>query len=352
MDRDAYYQSHEKLPFIGAAGQARLQQAKILVVGAGGLGCPCLKYLAGSGFGIIGIIDADTVAVSNLHRQILYDAADTGRPKAMVAAEKLKAYNPFITVQPYPVLVEEANVLSLVKEYDLVIDCTDNFEVRYLLNDACVALDKPLVYGAIHREEGHLTVFNYRQSATLRCLFPESGENDSIQSCADIGAYNITTGIIGLLMANEAIKIATEQEGVLAGKLYYFDALSGRSRQISYRPVGGSREKSIVRFEQSSPAVEITADALRQIIAAGQSFMLVDVREAEERLVFNIGGKHIPLQQFLRESFSAIDPDDTIIIYCERGGRSLQSARYLRAKGFAHAYSLRGGMQSWRQPSS
>ncbi len=249
MDRNEYYRSHEKLPFIGAAGQERLQRARVLVVGAGGLGCPCLKYLAGSGFGTIGIIDADTVAVSNLHRQVLYDAADTGRPKAMVAAEKLNAYNPFITVQPCHVMVMKSNVLSFVKEYDLVIDCTDNFGVRYLLNDACVLLDKPLVYGAIHREEGHLTVFNYRRSATLRCLFPENRANANLESCVDIGAYNITTGIIGLLMANEAIKVVTGQGDVLAGKLHYFDALNGKSRQISYQPVEDSREKSIARFE-------------------------------------------------------------------------------------------------------
>lgn len=350
MNSREYYRSHEKLPFIGPAGQQQLQAAKALVVGAGGLGCPCLKFLAGSGAGIIGIVDFDTVSVSNLHRQILYDAKDAGLPKAVTAAEKLKAYNPFITLHAHQLMLDETNVLSLLAEYDLVIDCTDNFAVRYLINDACVVLNKPLVYGAIHQSEGHVTVFNYQGSPTLRCLFPESEENEHLQSCADIGAYNITTGIIGVLMANEAIKIVLQRADVLAGKLHHFDALTGRSRQLQYQPLPGSRAKSSARFEQAEAAIEISPAALQQKIKAGDSFHLVDVREADERLVFHIGGRHIPLQQLLQQSsFADIRPADTIIIYCERGGRSLQSARYLRRQGFANTYSLQGGMHLWQQ---
>ena len=349
MDSQEYYRSHEKLPFIGQSGQQQLQQAKVLVIGAGGLGCPCLKALAGAGFSHIGIVDFDMVSVSNLHRQTLYDAKDTGLPKAPLAAEKLQAYNPFITVRPHPLMVDESNVLALLADYDLVIDCTDNFLVRYLINDACVLLNKPLVYGAIHQLEGHVTVFNYRGSATLRCLFPESDQNDVIQSCADIGAYNIITGIVGLLMANEAIKVVLQHPDVLAGRLHHFDALTGKSRQIRYQPLAGSREKSIARFEQAGPSIEISAAALRQKINRGEAFHLVDVREDDERNIFHIGGRHIPLQQFLQQSFADINPHDTIIIYCERGGRSLQSARYLRERGFVHAYSLQGGMHLWRQ---
>jgi len=352
MDSREYYRSHEKLPFIGPTGQQHLLQAKVLVIGAGGLGCPCLKALAGAGFAVIGIVDFDTVAVSNLHRQTLYDAKDTGQPKAAVAAGKLRIYNPLITVHPYHQLVDESNVLSLMSGYDLIIDCTDNFLVRYLINDACVLLGKPLVYGAIHQSEGHVTVFNYQGSATLRCLFPESDQNNSIQSCADIGAYNITTGVIGLLMANEAIKVVLQHPDVLAGRLHYFDALTGKTRQLKYQLLSGSREKSIHRFEQPTPSIEISAAALRQKINTGESFHLVDVREEDERSAFHIGGRHIPLRQFLQQSFADINPSDTIVIYCERGGRSLQSARYLREKGFANAYSLQGGMQVWRQELS
>ena len=349
MDRREYYRSHEKLSFIGSAGQQLLQQAKVLVVGAGGLGCPCLKWLAGSGAGVIGIVDFDTVSVSNLHRQVLYDVKDTGLPKALVAAEKLSAYNPHIALRPHRVMIDEGNVLALLADYDIIVDCTDNFQVRYLINDACVVLNKPLVYGAIHQSEGHVTVFNYLGSGTLRCLFPESDQNDSIQSCADIGAYNIITGIIGLMMANEVIKIILQREEVLAGRLYHFDALSGNSRRLNYQPLEGSREKSATRFEQALPPVEISPGSLQQKMLNNESFRLVDVREADERLLFNIGGEHIPLRQFLQQSPLQIDPADTIIIYCERGGRSLQTAKYLRSKGFVHAYSLQGGMQLWQQ---
>jgi len=349
MDSREYYRSHEKLSFIGPAGQQQLQQARVLVAGAGGLGCPCLKALAGSGFGVIGIVDFDTVSVSNLHRQSLYDANDTGRPKALTAAEKLQAYNPFIRVQPYQLLLDESNVLSLLANYDIVIDCTDNFAVRYLINDACVVLNKPLVYGAIHQEEGHVTVFNYQGSGTLRCLFPEAEQNDSIQSCADIGAYAITTGIIGLLMANEAIKVVLQRPDTLAGRLHYFDALTGKTRQIAYAALNSSREKSRARFEQPEAAIEISPELLQQKIKSGETFHLVDVREDNERSLFHIGGQHIPLQQFLQQSPEGMALSDTIIIYCERGGRSLQSARHLRRQGFAQAYSLRGGMNLWRQ---
>jgi len=349
MNSREYYRSHEKLPFIGLPGQQQLEQAKVLVIGAGGLGCPCLKYLAGSGFGVIGIVDFDTVAVSNLHRQVLYDAKDAGLPKAITAAEKLKAYNPFITVHAHQLMLDETNVLPLLSEYDLVIDCTDNFGVRYLINDACVVVSKPLVYGAIHQSEGHVTVFNYQGSATLRCLFPESEQNDNLQSCADIGAYNITTGIIGVLMANEAIKVVLQRPDVLAGKLHYFDALTGSSRQLKYQALADSRAKSMARFEQAEAAIEISPAALQQKIKNSEAFHLVDVREDDERKSFHIGGRHIPLQQFLQQSFADINPSDTIVIYCERGGRSLQSARYLRKQGFVNAYSLKGGMNLWRQ---
>jgi adenylyltransferase/sulfurtransferase len=349
MDSREYYRSHEKLSFIGAGGQQQLEQARVLVAGAGGLGCPCLKALAGSGIGTIAIVDFDTVAVSNLHRQVLYDASDTGRPKAITAAEKLTAYNPFITIQPYQLLLDETNVLSLLAEYDIVIDCTDNFAVRYLINDACVVLNKPLVYGAIHQEEGHVTVFNYQGSGTLRCLFPEAEQNDSIQSCTDIGAYTITTGIIGLLMANEAIKVALQRPDTLAGRLHYFDALTGKTRQIAYGALNSSREKSIARFEQPEAVIEISPESLQQKIKSGEPFHLIDVRETGERNAFDIGGRHIPLQQFLQQSPEDLNTSDTIIIYCERGGRSLQSARHLRRQGFAQAYSLRGGMEAFRR---
>jgi len=248
MDKEKeYYSSQSKLPFIGKEGQERLKQSKVLVIGAGGLGCPCLLALAGAGVGTIGIADFDVVAVSNLHRQNLYSLNDEGKKKTLVAKEKLSVYNPFIVIETHDVLVYEKTVLPLMENYEVVVDCTDNFIARYLINDACVYLSKPLVYGAIHKGEGHATVFNYKGSGTLRCLFPND-ESDSTQSCADIGAYNITTGMVGLMMANEAIKLVTGNEEVLANKLWSMDAVTGQAMHLKYKLQPESILKSKERF--------------------------------------------------------------------------------------------------------
>lgn len=254
MDNEKeYYSSHSKLPFIGTAGQEVIGQSKVLVIGAGGLGCPCLLALAGAGVGTIGIADFDVVSVSNLHRQNLYSINDAGKKKVEVAKEKLTQYNPFISIQAYHMLVYQNSVLELLKGYDVIVDCTDNFIARYLINDACVYLKRPLVYGAIHKAEGHVTVFNYHGSATLRCLFPKDG-SDATQSCADIGAYNITTGMIGLMMANEAIKIITGSKEVLANTLLSVDALTGNTMKIKYQlnPGSSAKSKECLRIEEST----------------------------------------------------------------------------------------------------
>jgi adenylyltransferase/sulfurtransferase len=346
-----YYGSHKKLSFIGTQGQQQLQQAKVLVIGAGGLGCPCLQYLAGCGIGNIDIVDFDNVAVSNLHRQVLFNLQDINKPKAIIAAQKLTAYNPYISIKTHQLFVDETNILSLLENNDVIVDCTDNFQVRYLVNDACIVLDKPLVYGAIHKNEGHITVFNYHHSPTLRCLFPESDMNNNIQSCADIGAYNITTGIVGLMMANEVIKIILEHPDVLAAKFIQLDVLTGNSLQVNYKSSADGRQKSIERFQAFKAEVEISPDSLSQKMKRGEKFSLIDVREENERMRFNIGGVHIPLQKFLQQPLTEISPAETVIIYCQRGERSLYAANRLRREGFTEIYSLRGGMDLWQNLS-
>ncbi|MEP6597127.1 MAG: HesA/MoeB/ThiF family protein [Ginsengibacter sp.] len=345
-----YYESHQKLSFIGVQGQEQLQQAKVLVIGAGGLGCPCLQYLAGCGIGNIDIADFDTIATSNLHRQVLYNLQDVGKPKTTTAVEKLIVYNPYISIRAHQLFVDETNVLPLLENHNVIVDCTDNFQVRYLINDACVLLDKPLVYGAIHKNEGHITVFNYHQSPTLRCLFPEPGISDNIQSCADIGAYNITTGIIGLMMANEVIKIILKHPGVLAAKLIQMDVLTGNFKQLNYQSSPDARQKSMERF-QSSATIEISPALLSEKMKKGETFSLVDVREVEERLRFNIGGIHVPLQKFLQQSITQFSLTETIIVYCQHGERSLHAAKSLQQKGFINVYSLQGGMDLWQRLS-
>jgi len=240
MQEQEFYRSHQQLPFIQKEGQAMLKQQKVLIIGAGGLGCPCLLALTGAGIGTIGIADFDKVAISNLHRQSLYQFADAGKLKTAIAAERLQQYNPFIQINKHVLLVDQGNVLQLIQAYDIIADCTDNFAARYLINDACVYLNKPLVYGAIHQGEGHITVFNHNGSATLRCLFPKD-ENESIASCAEIGAYNITTSIIGNMMAYEVIKIALNLPDILEGKLKLLSVLDGSINSIAYKPTKEGR---------------------------------------------------------------------------------------------------------------
>ncbi|MGG9972601.1 ThiF family adenylyltransferase [Ferruginibacter sp. SUN002] len=348
FDPQQYYQSHQKLSFIGNNGQLQLQESRVLVIGAGGLGCPCLQYLAGSGIGTIGIADYDVVAVSNLHRQVLFSFDDIGKSKALTAKKKLSLYNPGIIIQAHDMIVDETNVLSLMNAYDVVVDCTDNFQVRYLINDACVVLDRPLVYGAIHQTEGHVTVFNYQQSPTLRCLFPNE-TNEGIQSCADIGAYNIVTGIIGTMMANEVVKVILGLPDVLAGKLCQFNAIENTIRQIKYPTLIDSRQKSIERFQQPLQPLEISQAEFSQKVENNLSFYLIDVREPTEHNTFNIGGDLIPLPILLKQTSFPFAQADTVICYCQIGSRSLQAAQYLQHVGFKNAVSLKGGVANWIQ---
>jgi len=340
-----YYQSHSKLGFIGPDGQQKLTKARVLVIGTGGLGCPCLLNLAGCGIGIIGIADFDMVSVSNLHRQLLYGTDDVGKPKTDIAKQRLLQHNPLITINEHQLLINETNVLSLVKDYDIIVDGTDNFAVRYLINDACVYLDKPLVYGAIYQTEGHVTVFNYHNSATLRCLFPEPLAETHVPSCAEVGAYNVVTSIIGVIMANEVVKLALDHPEVLANKLVSFDALSVEMRTITYREDPASREISIKRFTTNAMATDIAVDEF--LTLDPDSYQLIDVREDWEHDEFNIGGVQIALAKFKRYDFSGYSKSDKLILYCLQGLRSQSAAQFLRENGFTNAVSLRGGLNAY-----
>jgi len=340
-----YYQSHNKLGFIGTGGQQKLIQAKVLVIGAGGLGCPCLLSLAGCGIGTIGIADFDTVSVSNLHRQVLYGIDDVDNPKTTIAKQKLLQHNPLITINEHSLLVDEDNVLDLLKDYDIIVDGTDNFAVRYLINDACVYLNKPLVYGAIYQTEGHATVFNYQNSATLRCLFPEPSAETHVPSCAEVGAYNVVTSVIGTMMANEVVKLILGNKEVLANKLVSFDALAVELRTIAYREDPASRKISDSRFTTDTKATDIAVD---EFLALDQdSYQLIDVREDWEHDEFNIGGVQIALAKFKRYDFSGYKKSDKLILYCLQGLRSQSAAQFLRESGFVNTVSLRGGLNAY-----
>lgn len=342
-----YYQSHQQLNFIGTAGQQQLDTAKVLVIGAGGLGCPCLLYLATAGVGTIGIADFDTVSLSNLHRQILYTVNDVEKSKVKTASQSLLAHNPNIKVIVHHFLVDETNVLNLIQNYDVIVDGTDNFLARYLINDACVFLGKPLVYGAIYQTEGQVTVFNHQNSPTLRCLFPEPPPENAIQSCAEIGAYNITTSIIGTMMAGEVIKIILKSDAVFTGKLIYVDVLEGKNTRLSFSENPGSRTISINRFSKKGLPVAIAPKDFQENFQH-KNFQLIDVRNDDGHEGFNIGGINIPLSKISRFPLDTFSADDTLIFYCQQGIRSHQAAEFFRQAGFQNSFSLQGGLSGYK----
>ncbi|MER3479742.1 MAG: adenylyltransferase [Meiothermus sp.] len=226
------YARHMVLPGVGAAGQARLKQHSVLVVGAGGLGVPVLQYLVAAGVGRIGIVEMDRVDRSNLQRQVLYGVQDIGRTKAEVAQERLEVLNPHVQIVTYPIRLDSANALEVLRPYDLILDCSDNFPTRYLVNDACVLLDKPLVYGAIHQFEGQVSVFHYRGGPCYRCLYPTPPKPGTIPNCAEAGVFGVLPGVVGSLMASEALKILLGLGQVLSGRLLLYDGLEPAFRTL------------------------------------------------------------------------------------------------------------------------
>jgi adenylyltransferase/sulfurtransferase len=352
------YSRHLLLPEIGPAGQLKMKAARVLVVGCGGLGCPVLQYLAAAGVGTLGLLDFDTVDDSNLQRQVLYATADVGRPKAVAAAEKLAAQNPFITLQTHQVLLSSDNVLTLFAAYDIVVDCSDNFATRYLVNDACVVLGKPLVFGAIFKFEGQVSVFNYQNGPTYRCLYPEPPAPGDAPSCAEIGVLGVLPGLVGTLQATEALKIILELGEVLSGRLLLVDALGMRFQSIRFRAVAAQQQRTELAPDyaafcgeaplQVAPqrAPEITADDLKAWQQSGRPLQLLDVREPPEAARRSIGGQLMPLAQ-LGKRLPEISPDVPVVVHCASGVRSQKAAQQLLAQGFREVYSLRNGLADY-----
>ncbi len=352
------YSRHLLLPEIGLAGQQKLKAARVLVVGCGGLGCPVLQYLAAAGVGTLGLLDFDTVDDSNLQRQVLYATADVGRPKAVVAAEKLRAQNPFIELRPHQFLLSAGNALALFAEYDLVIDCSDNFATRYLVNDACVVLGKPLVFGAIFKFEGQVSVFNYQHGPTYRCLYPEPPAPGDAPSCAEIGVLGVLPGLVGTLQAAEALKIILELGDVLSGRLLLVDVLGMRFQPIRFRAVAANQELTALAddyaaFCDEAPlaiaparAAEITADELKAWQQSSRPLQLLDVREPHEHARRSIGGRLIPLGQLVHQ-LTDLQPSVPVVVHCASGVRSQKAALLLLAHGFEEVYSLRDGLADY-----
>ena len=341
------YSRHIILPEIGIEGQMKLKSAKVLVVGCGGLGCPVLQYLTATGIGTIGIIDFDIVSESNLQRQILFSTEDIGKPKVIVAKEKISKQNPFITINIFQVKIENSNALEIIKDYDIVVDGCDNFATRYLLNDACVMLDKPLVSGSIFKFEGQVTVFNYKNGPTYRCLYPEPPLPGEMPACSDIGVIGVIPGIIGILQANEVIKIITNIGEVLSGKLLTVDALTLQFNLFSFDLIPQNKQitqLSEYTFYCSNNSVkEISSKELKQKISTHEDFQLIDVREMYEHETKNIGGDLIPLNT-LSENLHRITKDKPIIVYCQVGARSKKAVELLQKNGFTNVYNLSNGL--------
>jgi adenylyltransferase/sulfurtransferase len=339
------YARHIILPEIGPQGQEKLKKAKALIIGAGGLGCPVLQYLAAAGVGKIGIIDYDRIEASNLQRQILFSSDDIGKFKAEAAKEKLFKQNPNINIISHVSYLTSVNAPEIVSQYDIVIDGSDNFATRYLVNDACVILNKTLVFGSIYKFDGQVSVFNYKSGPTYRCLYPEPPVSGEVANCAEVGVLAVLPGICGTFMANEVIKIITEIGEVLSGKLLVFDALTMQFNtfNITLDPKNKEIDKLIDYDVFCGTSKEISADQLKEKIKTKQDFQLIDVREESEYNVKNIGGILIPLNT-LANSLYKINKEKEIIVHCASGMRSKKAMAVLKENGFTNVYNLKNGL--------
>jgi sulfur-carrier protein adenylyltransferase/sulfurtransferase len=362
------YQRHLNLKGFGLHGQLRLKQARVMVVGAGGLGCPVLLYLSAAGIGTLGIIDSDVVDLSNLQRQVLYTVDDVAKPKAAVAAERLKLLNPSIEYFVYNVKLRSENALQILKDYDVIVDGTDNFPARYLINDACILLNKPLVYGSILQFEGQLAVFNFRQadgshSSNYRDLFPEPPPPDTVPNCEQAGVLGVLPGIIGSMQANEVIKIITGIGEPLANRLLLFDS-SDMSQMMIQIPSRGSANavKTLIDYDHfcgisqeknkslatNQPVMkEVTVQELQELKNSGTDFQLIDVREPYEYDICNLEGELIPMSE-IPNNVDKISKDKKVVIHCRSGKRSGDMLLWLEKNhGFTNLYNLKGGILAW-----
>jgi adenylyltransferase/sulfurtransferase len=364
----ARYSRHLLLPEVGVAGQRRIRAARVLCLGAGGLGSPAALYLAAAGIGTLGLIDFDDVDLSNLQRQVLYGTRDVGQKKAEAASVRIHGANPGVEVIQHQCRLTSENAAEIIKPYDLVIDGSDNFPTRYLSNDVCVFLGKPNIYGSVFRFEGQASVFApHLGGPCYRCLFPEPPAPGAAPSCAEAGVLGVLPGIIGLIQATEALKLITGAGETLAGRLLHFDALKMKFREFKLRrdpkcPVCGDSPSitAPIDYEEfcQGPAEKdwfaaedevgsISVHELRRKMDAGEMFTLIDVREPYEYEIARItGSRLIPLGE-LEQRATELPRSGPLIFQCHSGGRSAQAARLVKEAGFENVYNLEGGIEAW-----
>src|ERR1700760_3408475 len=363
----AGYSRHLFLPEVGVEGQQKLKAARVLCIGTGGLGSPMAFYLAAAGIGTLGLVDFDVVDASNLQRQIIHSTKDIGRKKLDSAAEKLLALNPALNVVKHETMLSSANALEILKDYDIVADGTDNFQTRYLVNDACVLTGKPNAYGSIFRFEGQASVFATEEGPCYRCLYPEPPPPGLVPSCAEGGVLGILPGLVGVIQATEVIKLILGQGEPLIGRLLLVDSLTMRFRELKLRknpecPVCGAHPTvaKLIDYQQFCGIVpetqqekdlkngipQMTVKELKRRLDAGDDFQLIDVREPYEVQIAQIGGKLIP-QNDVPNRLAEIPRDREIVVQCRSGARSQRIAELLKQSGFSQVVNLAGGILAW-----
>jgi adenylyltransferase/sulfurtransferase len=359
------YRRHLTLPEIGLEGQQALLSARVLLIGAGGLGCPLAQYLTAAGIGTLGLVDFDTVDASNLHRQVLYGTADVGRPKTEVAAERIAAMNPDVRVERHDVRLTSDNALSILAEYDVVVDGTDNFPTRYLTNDACVLLGRPNVHGSIFRFDGQATVFDARHGPCYRCLYPEPPPPGAVPSCAEGGVLGVLPGLIALVQATETVKIVTGAGDPLHGRLLQYDALRMEFQEFRVKkdpecPVCGPQPSitELIDYEgfcgvpgapREAAIAEVSAAELHGRRERGEDLLLLDVREPDEYARAHIeGALLVPMGELeaRREELLAWR-ERPVVVHCHSGGRSARACETLSDWGFQKVENLSGGIDAW-----
>lgn len=359
------YGRHLIMPEVTMEGQKKLKAAKVLTIGTGGLGSPLLAYLTAAGVGKIGLVDYDTVDYSNLHRQIIHKTSSVGKPKIVSAVETMKELNPYVEVETYQIALRSDNALELFKDYDIIVDGTDNFPTRYLVNDACVLLDKPNVYGSIFRFDGMSTIFWGSRGPCYRCLYPEPPPPGMVPSCAEGGVLGVLPGVIGVIQAIETVKLIIGQGDLLMGRLLMFDALKMKFKELKLRkdpkcPICGPNAsiKALIDYDQfcgvshapkSEIVPEISAIDLKKMIDDKVDFDLLDVREKHEVEIAQLpNAKLIPLGE-LASRIHELDSAREIVIACKNNDRSAKAWKQLHNSGFRKIRNLAGGIEAWSE---
>ena len=359
------YSRHLIMPEVGMEGQLKLKRARVLTIGTGGLGAPLGLYLAAAGVGHLGLVDFDVVDSSNLQRQVTFTTADVGKPKSEAAKARLSALNPAIEIVSYETRLTSDNALELFRDYDIIVDGTDNFPTRFLVNDACVLLGKPNVYGSIFRFEGQATVFGYPGGPCYRCLYPEPPPPGLVPSCAEGGVLGVLPGIVGSIQAMETIKLILGTGEPLVGRLLLFDALAMRFRELKLKknpdcPLCGEHPTitKLIDYEEfcgirgeEAPAMtdgiqEITATELKARQDRGEKVFILDVREPHEYQICNLNGKLIPLGELPRR-VNELDSSVEMVVHCRSGKRSADAIHFLQTAGFKKLWNLKGGVLAW-----